>query len=527
MTPSVPKPTTNSSRSGLPLRRRISRYAALWTVLLISAFAALIYVRMDSILHESVDLELRTRILGLAERIEWEEAPDIDEPDSDDSPRVRLAEVEGQDRYEDSGASQGTRLGYEVWQSPSELVYRSRSALQLAKPDSRDFEDVGLLGDSPRPRYETSPDEAFRYVSLTVVPQAKQGESLHPEARPILIRTASSLTRVQDELEGIAVEIAILLAGAVVVVTLLSQRLAQHLLLPLRQLSEQAAAIRPGEAPSTMPNRGTGDELDRLAQTLDSSFAELHDALERQSRFSANAAHELRNPVAALLSSSEVALRRDRPAEEYPPFLIDIVRDAKRMQRIVEALLQLTRLRQRGSPEGLQDIELGPFVEDVIAELGHAARVQLRVEGRPHVPADPELLRILLQNLLHNAAQHGAPATPIRVTVLAAESPDSAPFLLEIRNEQQGLDPSVLTELTEHFVRGPNAQGPGAGLGIALAQELARTQQLTLTLTLDGSEFCARLVGLAPGVEKRQSAPGVETALLQDEDSLRRGVATK
>jgi hypothetical protein len=157
MTPSVPKPTTNSSRSGLPLRRRISRYAALWTVLLISAFAALIYVRMDSILHESVDLELRTRILGLAERIEWEEAPDIDEPDSDDSPRVRLAEVEGQDRYEDSGASQGTRLGYEVWQSPSELVYRSRSALQLAKPDSRDFEDVGLLGDSPRPRYENKP----------------------------------------------------------------------------------------------------------------------------------------------------------------------------------------------------------------------------------------------------------------------------------------------------------------------------------------------------------------------------------
>jgi signal transduction histidine kinase len=274
---------------------------------------------------------------------------------------------------------------------------------------------------------KTSPDEAFRYVSLTVVPQAKQGESLHPEARPILIRTASSLTRVQDELEGIAVEIAILLAGAVVVVTLLSQRLAQHLLLPLRQLSEQAAAIRPGEAPSTMPNRGTGDELDRLAQTLDSSFAELHDALERQSRFSANAAHELRNPVAALLSSSEVALRRDRPAEEYPPFLIDIVRDAKRMQRIVEALLQLTRLRQRGSPEGLQDIELGPFVEDVIAELGHAARVQLRVEGRPHVPADPELLRILLQNLLHNAAQHGAPATPIRVTVLAAESPRLRP----------------------------------------------------------------------------------------------------
>ena len=110
---------------------------------------------------------------------------------------------------------------------------------------------------------------------------------------------------------------------------------------PLATILQTTARLHPDNLSERLPLRGSGDELDRLSATINSMLDRLAAHLEQQRLFVANAAHELRSPLAAMRTSVEVALQRDRPAAEYRDLLADLVEQCAALSSLINSLLLL------------------------------------------------------------------------------------------------------------------------------------------------------------------------------------------
>src|SRR5262249_55252998 len=150
--------------------------------------------------------------------------------------------------------------------------------------------------------------------------------------------------------------VAMILAGVSIGIWLLAaamgRRLVRRALLPVTRMAEAAGAMTAADRDQRLPIPGTGDELDALAGSFNGLLPRLHEEVERQKRFTGDASHQLRTPLAALLGQVEVALRRERPAEDYRRTLADVHEEADRLRQIVESLLFLARAEsEAGRPE--------------------------------------------------------------------------------------------------------------------------------------------------------------------------------
>ena len=217
---------------------------------------------------------------------------------------------------------------------------------------------------------------------------------------------------------------------------------------------------------------GTRDELDELGRAFNDLLARLHLAYERQRRFGGDASHQLRTPLTVLIGQIEVALRQDRPADEYRRVLSRRLGRAVQLGQIVEALLFLSRAEGEASPPECEPIDLGRWVADHLAAL--PAEVEFRAhEGAPaRVRAHPHLLAQLLDNLLDNASKHGGPGASILVEARL----DGPVALLAVEDTGPGLPPEEVDRVFEPFYRSPQARRrgiPGVGLGLSVVRRIA------------------------------------------------------
>ncbi|MBK9383732.1 MAG: hypothetical protein IPN34_02745 [Planctomycetes bacterium] len=329
------------------------------------------------------------------------------------------------------------------------------------------------------------------------VPGAQLAETGAPGSRgDVLIRLAVGM---QDEVRtlsraawmyaGIAAATALLLAVA-------AQVIASRFARPLIALASAAKDIRP-EAPLPMPRSGQYEEIESLAGALDLSFAVQSDALRRQSQFTSNAAHELRGPLAAMRSSAEVALRRDRGVEDHEVFFRDVLAALDRSDDTVSVLLELCRLdRSTNLLVHAEPVELRDVVERALSELdpAQAQRIALHAPESPLVVMGRlRLLVILIGNLLRNALQYSPPGSPVEIELAHSE------HILEIaiRDRGPGLEPDELERVFERFYRSPRAaaEHPGSGLGLSIARSIAELHggSLRLEAAQPGLRAIARL----------------------------------
>jgi signal transduction histidine kinase len=211
--------------------------------------------------------------------------------------------------------------------------------------------------------------------------------------------------------------------------------------------------------------------LDALRREAEAVSAELVVVNQRQKRFTANAAHELRTPLAILRA------RLDAMAEDDD--VRALKRDVDGMIRQVELLLELARTETVTSGADAR-IDLGRLAEDMAARLYPVARRagrDIAVEAPPRavvVSGDPALMESAVRNLLENALRVSPAGETVRLVV--AENPPR----LAVADHGPGLDPAELPELTEPFRRGP--KGGSAGLGLAIVAEAAKRLKAQLSL---------------------------------------------
>lgn len=281
--------------------------------------------------------------------------------------------------------------------------------------------------------------------------------------------TRASLDRLALALAG--------LSGTVWLVCAAGARLlCRRALAPLTRMADAASSVTAETLAARLPDPATGDELSRLCGAFNGVLGRLEDAFDRQRRFTAEASHQMRTPLTAMLGQVEVALRRGRQPEEYRRVMGVVREEASRLRQVVEAMLLLAR---GGGSEGApppERIDLAGWLPEQVARWsGHARAADLTVEppeGHLAVEAHRALLAQLLDNLIENALKYGDAGTPVRVCA-KAEGPVA---LISVEDAGWGLPAEDLPRLFDPFFRSEQARRsgrPGAGLGLAVVRRIA------------------------------------------------------
>lgn len=277
---------------------------------------------------------------------------------------------------------------------------------------------------------------------------------------------------------------------------LVSRWLCRRALAPVSHMKEAARAISASDLAARLPLSPVRDELHDLAMAFNDLLTRLQDSFERQRRFTGDASHQLRTPLAAMLGQMEVALRRDRDPEEYRRVLTTSVTQAVRLRQIVESLLFLARANAEADLPGLETIPLGSWLSEYLSEVWashprfHDIRFEQLGQGPTTVYAQPALLGQAVGNLLDNALKYSPPGSVVRIQLLGHMDP----VVITVENQGPGIPTDELERIFEPFFRSAEARRlgvPGVGLGLAVTARIVSTfgGHVRASRTQTGSKF--------------------------------------
>ncbi|MDV6320074.1 ATP-binding protein [Chromohalobacter sp. HP20-39] len=255
----------------------------------------------------------------------------------------------------------------------------------------------------------------------------------------------------------------------------LMNRIIRRGLKPIRRLSDQVQGRHARDLRHI--ELDVPHELEGLHHSLNDFIDRLGETLERERRFTADAAHELRTPLAAL------RIHLDNVKAGETASLQKAYTGVERLQRVVEQLLVLARL-DRTPDNHTTPIDLYPIVIELMADLwplAYERQQQLTLEGLKQLPvhADETEVGILFRNLLDNALRYTPEGGHVEVELSETASGIAQ---LSVRDSGPGIPDELLEKVTERFRRASDQRTTGSGLGLSIVVELAQRQQATLQL---------------------------------------------
>jgi heavy metal sensor kinase len=245
-------------------------------------------------------------------------------------------------------------------------------------------------------------------------------------------------------------------------------------LAPLRRLSHAVSQVSEKDFRLPFDGQRLPCELTAIVERLTQTLTLLERAFAHEKQAAADISHELRTPLAALLTTIDVALRRPRSPEEYRELLEECRTSGRQMSRLVERLLILARLDagvDRVRPQTVDAADLAEQCAALVRPLAEARGLRLHVHngGSAELKADPDKLREVLTNLLHNAIEYNRPQGSVDLAV----GKNNGHLCLEVRDTGIGIAPEAQVHLFERFYRADPArqsEGMHAGLGLAIVK---------------------------------------------------------
>lgn len=252
--------------------------------------------------------------------------------------------------------------------------------------------------------------------------------------------------------------------------------LAGRMLDPINKISIAAEEISNGGSLSKRIEIGKGnDELHKLADTFNQMLDKLEKMFESEKRFTSDASHELRTPVAVIMAQCEYALDESCDHAEYIEMLQTIQRQGKKLSEIVSDMLNFTRIEQKTIDVSLNELNFSELVNQVCNEMSMIGErgITLKKNIQPdiYLLGNANLLEQLIDNLVSNAYRYGKDNGHIEVKLYN----NGEKVILEVADDGIGIAADKLDKVFNRFYRG-DASGnkPGTGLGLAIAQEITR-----------------------------------------------------
>lgn len=371
----------------------------------------------------------------------------------------------------------------EIWAEDGVVIYRSAAMNRMQVPDA-----VPPLLKQPATR-------AYRQHKLrTMVQKVSTRGKDHVVMVAIPIRDFVEASRQLQSALWIAIPLLLLLAGAG------GYWIAGRALSPILGMIESAAAIQPNDLSTRLRVPSASDELQSLSLTLNGMLDRLQAGFERITRFTADASHELRTPIALLRTRTEVLLRRSRSAEEYRAAHEQNLEELERTSNLIEQLMLLTRADAGAETLNFADIDLAQLVRSTAAVTEPLAQAK-NISWAVHVPSHPVLtrgdesaLRRLLLVLVDNAVKY----TPYNGSVKIALENSGGFANLAIRDTGIGIAESELPKIFDRFYRADESRARatgGAGLGLSIGQWIANRHGAEISVEsvfTQGSIFSVR-----------------------------------
>lgn len=306
--------------------------------------------------------------------------------------------------------------------------------------------------------------------STTIAGTAWRIYTLHDVSTGRTIAVMETSNTRSDLARGAALQIVRPLLIALPVLALLVWFAIGRSLAPLRTLS---AAIRARNA-STLDPVGMDHvptEVQPLVDAIDRLLSQLKQSMARERAFTADAAHELKTPLAAIKVQAQVAQSAQDPAQRQLA-IQRVIQGVDRSARLAEQLLLLARLDEHEHIPTMP-VDLHLLVRNAVAS--HAAQactkqIEITYDETPvpFIEAEPLLIGILLDNLLDNAVKYGATGGRVKLSLLSNDES----VCLVVRDDGPGVDPSEISRLTDRFYRGIAASATGSGLGLSIVARI-------------------------------------------------------
>lgn len=334
------------------------------------------------------------------------------------------------------------------------------------------------------------------------------------------VYAAVSLDHAAEGVEATATALTIAVPVLLALVAGTSWLLVGRALRPVEAIRAQVAEITASELDRRVPEPPSGDEVGRLARTMNQMLARLQDAHDHQRRFVADAAHELRSPLATVQARLEVGLAHPEDTD-WRVLAQEVHREGSRLNHLVDELLVLSRTDNgNGVREAVDRVDLDELVLAEIEAIRSRGRVAVdlssfsaaRLRGRPD-----ELSR-LVRNLLDNAERHAASTVTVSLVTTTRFTE------LVVADDGSGIPPASREQVFERFLRLQPARdrdSGGAGLGLAIVRDVAEGHggRAWVADAAVGAELHVRLpLSFRHSSERREAARAGET----EEDLHRR-----
>ena len=396
---------------------------------------------------------------------------------------------------------------YQLWENGVDLLIKSPSL------DDNDLPRIGTESGSHQFVDVQLPDgREGRLIEVNFLPRVEIEDDEEDEDYGILMPPSQPVTMVfareRESLDATLFAIGSTIFGVFVIILLISGlliwRLVGNGLSPLSYLAKQVSTIDESNLDARLNHEGDQSlEIAPIENQLNHLLERLQSAFEREKRFSANAAHELRTPLSELKTLAEVAKLIPDDREQVVAFFKDIGEISGQMEKMVATLLELSRSEAgllRIDPENIQ---LAHYCEEI---WQHAVNGQSTNKSlRKHIPedlviyTDREKLGMILNNLFVNAVSYSPDNAEIDITAEVRNKN----VVIEVRNTAIDLKPEDILHMKDRFWRkqAVEQESGHSGLGLTLVEALAGVMKLDVRLHLDNQQrFMVTISGLIPSV---------------------------
>jgi two-component system heavy metal sensor histidine kinase CusS len=289
--------------------------------------------------------------------------------------------------------------------------------------------------------------------------------------RVVLVRAASDR---QSLLESYRVDIWVAVALGAALVGTLGYAVARRGFSPVKSIGRQTSRIEAHSLNERLDIQGGPVELQEIALSVNRMLDRLERAFVRLSQFSSDLAHDMRTPLANVISSSQVTLSRTRTTEEYEALIDSNIEECERLQRMIENMLFLARTDNAQQVLRVAELdargELGRLAS-YFQGLAEEADIHFIVEGNARVAADATLFRRAVSNLMSNALEHAFAGSSVELS--ASESARYA--VVEVTNQGHEIAPEHVDKIFERFYRvdaSRHGSAKNTGLGLAIVKSI-------------------------------------------------------
>jgi two-component system heavy metal sensor histidine kinase CusS len=346
-------------------------------------------------------------------------------------------------------------------------------------------------------RYEVVTQvDRFRYARRRIT---------DPNQEPFHVRIGLDTSYLEETINTVTRLLLPLAASLALVTPVVGYWLAVRATRPVAEILRTADRLRPSRLGDRLAVRGTQDELDDLSRTINRLLDQVADHVERQQQFVADAAHELRGPLAAMRSLVEVTISQDRSADAYRETLAEVLEEARHLSKLTNDLLLLAETGDESRQRPRQPVDLTMLARQTVAMFSGAAEersIDLAFDaagGAVMAPGDPGQLRQVLGNLLDNALRFTPPGGHVNVAVEADPKRDDV--VVTVRDTGRGIDAGHLERVFDRFytvdaARSRAEPARGGGLGLAICRTIVERHGGRITVESGlgrGATFTVRL----------------------------------